>query len=92
MLFRRFPRRPILGPLSDTLFRTFSSLGFGTFFDGRQLETFLAGALYREFREFRRILTNFLGKTHRNPSYFVSVVCANYDGFLCVFPRTVVRI
>ena len=31
-------------------------------------ETFLAGALYREFREFMRILTNFLGKTHRNPS------------------------
>ena len=31
------------------------------------LETFLAGALYREFREFVRILTPFLGKTHRNP-------------------------
>ena len=29
---------------------------------------FLAGALYREFREFMRILTNFLGKAHRNPS------------------------
>ena len=33
-----------------------------------QLETFLAGALYREFRESMRILTTFLGKTHRNPS------------------------
>ena len=32
------------------------------------LETFLAGALYREFREFMRTLTTFLGKTHRNPS------------------------
>ena len=32
------------------------------------LETFLAGALYREIREFMRILTTFLGKTHRNPS------------------------
>ena len=29
---------------------------------------FLAGALYREFLEFMRILTTFLGKTHRNPS------------------------
>ena len=34
-------------------------------------ETFLAGALYREFREFMRILTAFLGKTHRNPSQLV---------------------
>ena len=34
----------------------------------KQLETFLAGALYREFREFMRILTTFLGKTYRNPS------------------------
>ena len=32
------------------------------------LETFSAGALYREFREFMRILTTFLGKPHRNPS------------------------
>ena len=32
------------------------------------LENFIAGALYREFREFMRILTTFLGKTHRNPS------------------------
>ena len=29
---------------------------------------FLAGALYREFRDFMRILTTFLGKTHKNPS------------------------
>ena len=29
---------------------------------------FLAGALYREFREFMRILPTFLGKTHKNPS------------------------
>ena len=33
------------------------------------LETFFAGALlYREFRDLMRILTTFLGKTHRNPS------------------------
>ena len=29
---------------------------------------FIAGALYREFRELMRILTTFLEKTHRNPS------------------------
>ena len=34
----------------------------------KSLETFLAGALYREFREVMRILTTFFGKTHRNPS------------------------
>ena len=39
-------------------------------------QTFLAGALYREFREFMRILTTFLGKTHRNPSQFGSSVVA----------------
>ena len=37
----------------------------------KKLETFLAGALYREFREFMRILTTFLGKIHRNPSQLV---------------------
>ena len=32
------------------------------------LETFLAGALSREFRDFMRILMTFRGKTHRDPS------------------------
>ena len=39
-----------------------------TFADLFQSETFLAGALYRQFREFMRILTTFHGKTPRNPS------------------------
>ena len=34
------------------------------------LGTFLAGALYREFREFMWILTTFLGEAVRNPSWF----------------------
>ena len=34
----------------------------------QKLEAFLAGALYRDFREVMRILTTFLGKTHKNPS------------------------
>ena len=34
----------------------------------KTLGDFLAGALYREFRKFMRIMTTFLGKTHRNPS------------------------
>ena len=33
---------------------------------GFWLETFLAGALYRKFREFMRILTTFLGKTQKS--------------------------
>ena len=40
----------------------------GKLFEHLQLETFLVGALYRDFREYMRILTAFLGKTHRNPS------------------------
>ena len=50
------------------------------------LETLVAGALYREFREFMRVLTAFLGKPkeiHHNSG--VSAVCTNYDGFLWVF-------
>ena len=38
-----------------------------------ELETFLAGALYREFREFMRILTTFLGK---NPQKSI-IISAN---------------
>ena len=55
---------------------------------------FLPGALYREFRQFMRILTAFLGKTRTDPSYNSGVLAAsaNYDGFLWVFPRNVVRI
>ena len=51
------------------------------------------GALYWEFREFMRSLTTFLRKTqksinnsHKRPKH------PNYDGFLWVFPRKVVRI
>ena len=38
------------------------------FLNSFQFGDFLAGALYREFREVMRILTTSLGKTHRNPS------------------------
>ena len=60
---------------------------------GSRLETFLAGALYREFRKFMRILTTSLEKQaeiHHNSG--VSAICTNYDGFLWVFPRKGVRI
>ena len=51
------------------------------------LETFLAGALYREFREFVRIRTTFLGKNKeiRRNSVF-RPFCTNYDLFLWAFP------
>ena len=52
------------------------------------LETFLAGALYREFcREFMRILTDFPWKTPQK-SIIIRVFwpfVANYDGFFCGF-------
>ena len=66
------PKQPIWDPL----------------FEPPKLETFLVGALYREFREFMRILTTFLGKPtdiHQNSG--VSAVCANYDGFLWFFSK-----
>ena len=48
---------------------------------GHFLETSLPGALSREFREFMRILTTFLGKTHRDPPESgVSAVCAIFQG------------
>ena len=58
-----------------------------------QLETFLAGVLYREFRKFMRILKTFFGKpTEIHHNYYKRPKHPNYDGFLCVFPRKVVRI
>ena len=59
------------------------------------LETFLVGALYREFREVMRILTTFLGKAHRNPSELVQTATARNTrimmDFCGFFPRKVVR-
>ena len=59
-----------------------------------RLETFLADALYREFREnHARILMPFLGKSteihhnsHKRPKR------PNYDGFWWIFPRSGIRI
>ena len=57
------------------------------------LETSLPGALEREFWRFMRILATFLGKTHRiHQNSHKRPKHPNYDGFLWVLPRSVVRI
>ena len=58
------------------------------------LETSLAGALYREFREIMRILTTFPGKNPQKPIIIrvFRPLVRIMIGFCGVFPRNVVRI
>ena len=64
-----------------------------TIFDLQILETFLVGALYKEFQKFVRILMAFLGKSteiHHNSNERPKHL--NYDGFLWIFPSKAIRI